>query len=303
MRRDGGGGLSMNGMACKICGRREAARLYVTGRCEVVKCGHCGTVSLEGKGTADEAKDLYSSGYYEERGEYFFGNSVVDPEGGDESSSIADFKKGLDLIEGMKKPGRLLDVGCAMGVFLSMARDRGWDVRGTDVSGFAVKFASERFGMDCREGSLREAAFPDKYFDVITLWDVLEHFEDPLKELEEVRRVLADDGILIFDTPNEESLIRLLAHMAYVGTGGMVSYPVKKLYHEFHLYYYSPRTVRLLFEKAGFHIMELRKKTIPITKARGNRVEKMIVGFLSRFERATHREFELLGIVKKAGIK
>ncbi len=293
----------MKGLVCKICGSRELVRRYATGSFDVVKCPHCGTVCLDVKGAGDEAKDLYSSDYYEERGEYFFANSVVDPETGEESSSIADFKKGLDLIEGMKKPGRLLDIGCAMGVFLSLARDRGWDVRGTDVSGFAVKFAAEHFGMDCREGSLGSAAFPDKYFDVITMWDVLEHFDDPLKELKEVRRVLADDGILIFDTPNEESLIRLLAHTAYVGTGGMLSYPVKKLYHEFHLYYYSPRTVRMLFEKAGFQIVELRKKTIPITKARGNRAEKMIVRFLSRFERATHREFELLGIVKKAGLE
>lgn len=290
-------------MLCKVCGANDLMTKYRLRDFDVMACRSCGTVSLYMKGGGGEPEDVYSSDYFNERSAYFFGNSVVDPAEGEESSSIADFKRGLDLIEGMKKPGRLLDIGCAMGVFLALAKERGWDVRGTDVSEFAVKFASERFGMDCRKGSLRDAGFPDRYFDVITMWDVLEHFEDPLCELEEVRRVLADDGVLIFDTPNEESLMRLLAHMAYVGTGGALSYPVKKLYHEFHLYYYSPRTVRLLFERAGFKIVELRKKTIPITKARGNRAEKMIVSFLSRFERATHREFEMLGIVKKAGLK
>ncbi len=290
-------------MSCRICAAVEEKKLYALRDIKVVRCSHCGTVSLSAAGGNEEVSDLYSSDYYEERGEYFFGNSVVDPAEGDESASVVDFKRGLDLIEGLKKPGRLLDIGCAMGVFLSLAKSRGWEVYGTDVSEFAVKFASERFSMDCRAGSLREAKFPDKHFDVITMWDVLEHFDDPLEELREVRRILADDGILIFDTPNEDSLMRVFAHMAYICSGGIINYPVRKLYHEFHLYYYSPATVRLLFEKAGFKIRELRKKTIPITKARGNKVEKMIVSALSCLERATHREFEMLGIVKKAGVE
>jgi 2-polyprenyl-3-methyl-5-hydroxy-6-metoxy-1,4-benzoquinol methylase len=290
-------------MKCRICGGEGFSTRYSLRDFDVVACRGCDTVCLRMKGRAAGAEEVYSSEYFAERQEYFFGNSVVDPEGGEESPSIADFRRGLDIIEGIKKPGRLLDVGCAMGVFLALAKERGWEVCGTDISEYAARFASERFKMDCRAGTLRDAAFPDKHFDVITMWDVVEHFEDPLAELAEVRRVLADDGILIFDTPNEDSLMRLVAGMAYVGTGGIISYPVRKLYHEFHLYYYSPRTIRLLFEKAGFELLELRKKTIPITKARGNRAEKMIVRFMSFFERLTGREFEMLGIAKKAGGK
>jgi 2-polyprenyl-3-methyl-5-hydroxy-6-metoxy-1,4-benzoquinol methylase len=284
---------------CKLCGSKKKKLRYSFEGYDVVECDGCGVVFLDLHQDFN-VSNLYSSDYYLERQEYYLKNSIVDPIYGFENPNIVDFREGLKLVESFKHTGRLLDIGCGMGIFLSMAKERGWEVFGVDIADYAISSARERFGLNCFVGKLKDANLPDNYFDVITLWDVIEHFEGPLEELEEVKRILADDGIILFDTPNVESLMRLIAHWTYKATGGLFKYPVKKLYHQFHLYYFSPRTLRMLLDKAGFEIIEMRKKTIPITKARGNRLEKLIVKGLSTLEKATNREYELFVIAKKA---
>jgi 2-polyprenyl-3-methyl-5-hydroxy-6-metoxy-1,4-benzoquinol methylase len=267
---------------------------------KVVECSGCGLLFLDMSEDVN-VTSLYSSNYYLEREEYYFKNSIIDPVYGHENPNIRDFREGLELIETYRKPpGRLLDIGCAMGVFLAIAKERGWKVFGVDVSDYATKFAKERFGINCFTGDIRDARLPDKHFNVITLWDTIEHFENPLEELKEIRRILTDDGIILFDTPNVESIMRILADWAYKITGGIFKYPIKKLYHQFHLFYFSPKTLHMLLNKTGFEIIEIRKKTIPINKARGNRLEKVIVKGLSILEKATNREYELFVIARKA---
>jgi len=283
---------------CKLCGSAKKKLRYSIDSYDVVECNGCGVVFVDLHKDFN-VSNLYSSDYYIERQEYYLKNSIVDPIYGFENPNIIDFKEGLELVESFKHTGRLLDVGCGMGIFLSMAKEKGWEVFGVDVSDYAISFARKKFGLNCFTGKLKNANFPDKYFEVITLWDAVEHFENPLEELEEIKRILTDDGIILFDTPNVESLMRLIAHWTYRATGGLFKYPVRKLYHQFHLYYFSPRTLRMLLDKAGFEIIEMKKKTIPITKARGNRLEKLIVKCLSAFEKAMNREYELFVIARK----
>jgi 2-polyprenyl-3-methyl-5-hydroxy-6-metoxy-1,4-benzoquinol methylase len=289
-------------MLCKICGANNSKVKYYMKKFNVVKCCACSTVFLDFKNKVTDQGEIYSPNYYQERNEHYLKNIIIDPIHGHENPSIIDFREGLKLIESFKHPGRLLDIGCGMGIFLTMAKERGWEVSGVDISDYATKFARERFGLSCFTGKLKDLRFQDRYFDVITMWDVIEHFESPLEELEEVKRILADDGVILFDTPNVESLMRLIAHWIYRVTGGLFKYPVKKLYHQFHLYYFSIETLKMLLDKSGFELIELKRKTIPITKAKGNRLEKVIVRGLSILEKAAHREYELLVIAKKARV-
>lgn len=287
-------------MLCKICGANNSEVKYYLKIFNVVKCCACSTVFLDFKNKIMDPREVYSPNYYQERNEHYLKNIIIDPVHGPENPSIIDFREGLKLIESFKHTGRLLDVGCGMGIFLTMAKERGWEVSGVDISDYAIRFARERFDLSCFAGKLKDLGFPDRHFNVITLWDVIEHFEDPIEELNEVRRILTDDGIILLDTPNLESLMRLFADCIYKSTGGLFKYPVKKLYQQFHLYYFSIKTLKMLLDKSGFEIIELKKKTIPITKAKGNRLEKVIVRGLSILEKAAHREYELLVIAKKA---
>ncbi len=102
----------------------------------------------------------------------------------------------------MKMPrvpsGRLLDVGCSSGHFLKVALDHGYDIHGVEPNPEMAKFATESLKLPKIQcGTLHAAHYPDASFDAVTLWDVLEHVEDPGGILEEVRRVLRPGGWLV----------------------------------------------------------------------------------------------------------
>ncbi|MFQ6057613.1 MAG: class I SAM-dependent methyltransferase [Anaerolineae bacterium] len=137
---------------------------------------------------------------------------------------------------------RLLDVGCHIGVFLEIAQERGWEAWGVEPSHWAAEQAQAK-GLQVINGTLEEAAFPDASFDVVTMWDVIEHLTDPLGELREVNRVLKEGGLLCVHTMDIESpLARVLGER----------WPWLM---EMHLYYFSRRTLTSMLEKAGFGVI------------------------------------------------
>jgi 2-polyprenyl-3-methyl-5-hydroxy-6-metoxy-1,4-benzoquinol methylase len=76
-------------------------------------------------------------------------------------------------------PGRLLDVGAATGFFVEQAREVGWDAVGVEPSEWAAAYARNELGVEVRTGTLEAMRFPDGTFDVVTLWEVIEHLPDP----------------------------------------------------------------------------------------------------------------------------
>jgi len=245
-------------------------------------------------------KNLYAEDYFISRKDYFYHNPVSDAGAQPSNESIGDFARGLTLIGRFKPKGKLLDVGCGVGVFLAIAEKEGWDARGIDVSEYAVSEARGRFGLKAVAGDLCETDLPERSFDAVTLWDAFEHMPHPTGVLGAIRRLLKDDGLFFLNIPNEESLLRVLASGIYAVSGGLISYPVRKLYHRFHLFYYSAATMGALLKKAGFDIVHLERKRIPIEKGRMNSAEKAIVKALSYVERLTGKEYELVVVARKA---
>jgi len=96
---------------------------------------------------------------------------------------------------------RLLDVGCGNGAFLMRMRSLGWRGTGVDTDPKAVT-ATRAMGLDARLGTIRASSFPDGLFDAVTLSHVIEHFHDPVAQLEECYRVLRPGGVLWISTPN-----------------------------------------------------------------------------------------------------
>jgi 2-polyprenyl-3-methyl-5-hydroxy-6-metoxy-1,4-benzoquinol methylase len=284
---------------CHLCGNQDFDKLYPLGGMAVLQCKACGLVFSDLSPAWGTLEAMYDASYYQERHKYYFENIVMDPSITREDTNIGDFRKALDLITEYKQAGKLLDVGCALGIFLSMACRRGWDAYGIDISEYAASYARNVMGLKVAAGTLEEVGYPEKSFDVITLLDVLEHFAEPSRQLKEVRRILKDDGIVLLNTPNQDGLLRIMAHGLYRFSGGIVAYPLRKLYHCFHLYYYTPRTLHALLEKNGFRIEQLRKNSIPSVKARGRTVERVIVKALSFPERICGREYELIAIARK----
>ncbi len=143
--------------------------------------------------------------------------------------------------------GVLLDVGCGTGRFLEKMGAYGWKAQGIDTSPTAIEKAKEK-GLDVTLGDLLESRRYDAAsFDVITMWDVLEHLPSPLEALRRIHALLKSNGRLVVATPNIDSLpARILKENWF------------PLEIPRHLALYSPRTITSLLGKAGFVVDEIR---------------------------------------------
>jgi SAM-dependent methyltransferase len=117
------------------------------------------------------------------------------------------FEQGLDLLARFARPDqrRVLDIGCGVGHFLELARDRGWEGTGIELNAKAVANC-RRLGLDVREELLGADTFPAASFDAVTMWDVLEHVPYPARIIEHIRSVLRPDGLLVVRVPNGMAL-------------------------------------------------------------------------------------------------
>jgi 2-polyprenyl-3-methyl-5-hydroxy-6-metoxy-1,4-benzoquinol methylase/rRNA maturation protein Nop10 len=140
--------------------------------------------------------------------------------------------------------GKLLDVGCGTGAFLTKMRDLGWEVTGVEPDEEAVKVAQERFRLNILKATLEEAEFPENEFNAITMNHVIEHLPDPVGTLKECSRVLKTGGRLVVVTPNAESLGAQLFNNAWRG------WEVPR-----HFQIFSLRTLQDCVEKAGLQIV------------------------------------------------
>jgi ubiquinone/menaquinone biosynthesis C-methylase UbiE len=139
-----------------------------------------------------------------------------------------------------RPPGRILDVGCGSGNFLAALRSRGWDAYATEFSDAAVAMAQRR-GITVHRGTVEDAGYPDDHFDVVTMWHVLEHVPAPRETLNELRRILKPDGLLVVEVPDSASLTFRLCGRDWMGLD------VPR-----HLQHFTPTTLVRLLTDSGF---------------------------------------------------
>jgi SAM-dependent methyltransferase len=138
------------------------------------------------------------------------------------------------------KPGRILDVGCASGLFLRRALDANWEVVGVEPSEVLARKAQEALGRaEIHCSTLQAARLPAASFDVITLWDLLEHVPDPVLFLRGCARLLRPQGYLFANVPDLNSVQSRLLRGRW------------PLLLPEHLNYFTPRSLRTCGEKAG----------------------------------------------------
>ena len=213
----------------------------------VVQCEDCGMVFADATRFAGSGRraqrNLYNQDYY---------NSAYASRGyldypAEFSSHRATFAARLCETERrIGRKGRLLDIGCAFGHLAKTATDLGWDVFGTDISGHALRHARVDHGARVFLSDLRHLPVKNGLFDVITLYDVIEHFSEPGELLAGVLPLLRPDGLLHLTTPDVASLsARLMGRRWY-------HYKSPE-----HLVYFSPATLTRALRTAGFDVVGL----------------------------------------------
>jgi SAM-dependent methyltransferase len=150
----------------------------------------------------------------------------------------------LELLEPYRKTNRIIDIGCGDGYFLQTAKEKGWDVYGTEFTADAVENCRSR-GITMFQGTA--ASIPAELeFDVITTFEVIEHLNNGREFAQLIYSRLRAGGIFYFTTPNFNSLSR----RKLKGDWRVIEYPE-------HLSYYTPQTVHLLLSNAGFQQLTL----------------------------------------------
>ncbi len=204
---------------------------------QVVRCSSCQTVYLNPRLDPSIIIDAYA-------------------EGEDESFIAQDFMRmrtfetalrrlAKKYVITLSEETKILDIGCAGGAFLLAAENLGLSAVGIEPNRWLCDYAQKKHQLDARAGTLADHHFPDNIFDLITLWDVIEHVPNPDAELHEIRRILKPNGLLIVNYPDYSSLpARILGK----------KWP---FWLSVHLTYYTPKTINQHLTKSGYEIQTI----------------------------------------------
>jgi len=229
---------------CDLCGKNLTKFLFAvrsevcpSEKFNIVKCVNCGLIYVNPRPSRSSILN-----YYKEE--------ICKPAHTD-GDSIRRFKAAfLKLLRDFdiwavesfgKPPAKILDVGCGDGEYLKKLKNLGFETYGVDINPRAVEVA-RRKGLNVFLGELHEAKYPDNFFDVIILKDVLEHVHSPTSVLEEAFRILKPGGILKVGGPSFGVEARMSSRF-----WSLLNVPQ-------HLYFFTPQTLSLLVRKAGFSI-------------------------------------------------
>lgn len=126
----------------------------------------------------------------------------------DKSCIVRNMRKFLKKIQEIKPSGKLLDVGCALGFFVELALQNGYDAYGFDPSTYAVSESREFVGKKhINQGTIGSVHYRPNSFDIITLFDVFEHLGDPIADMHRLYEFLKEDGIIVIATGDTASVM------------------------------------------------------------------------------------------------
>lgn len=162
----------------------------------IVRCRACGTLQVEPRPTAEDLARLYGADYYEG---FIAGAGMA---GGNTAVSPV-LRMRLEEIERRVPKGRLLDVGCGLGLFVKYAVDQGWDAAGLETSAWAAAEGSALYHVVIHNAELGDAPITPGSLDVVHSHHVMEHVLDPVATMTAAWKLLRPGGILVVEVPQE----------------------------------------------------------------------------------------------------
>jgi 2-polyprenyl-3-methyl-5-hydroxy-6-metoxy-1,4-benzoquinol methylase len=236
---------------CALCGSAENQPLFAKAGYQLVRCVRCELVQVANPPSDEELARIYSfdTGYHQG-----VQSARLD------KLHLGEARKHHGFVSAELEPGRLLDVGCSVGAYLRVAREQGWQVVGLEFSRDTSEIARSQHGLEVVTGSLADHPFPPGSFDLVTLWDVIEHLRDPVAALERAHELLRPGGVLAMSTPNIDGLF---PRASYPLARWIRYWPHPEPPH--HLFQFSKRTIEGLLDRAGFELSRLADRRIRLS--------------------------------------
>ena len=279
---------------CLACGSRSLAPAAMRyewegARFPAAECRDCGMLFLRVQPAGESLARMYSAEYFAQ--DFRCGRS--DAPSTDEAAFRSENDGLLDRFERWRGSGRLLEVGCATGLLLKRAGERGWQATGVELSPDAVAHA-RALGLDVHQGTLADAAFAPASFDAVYMGDVLEHVPDCRAVLAEVAHVLAPGGHLVIRGPiTTHSMARRLGLELHRALGREIVLREPP----YHLWEFRPRSLSALALRVGLEVVAIEQSKIPPGEAHGRKtpLESLAMNLIDHVNLPLTRVFNVLG--------
>jgi 2-polyprenyl-3-methyl-5-hydroxy-6-metoxy-1,4-benzoquinol methylase len=234
---------------CALCGGVRFKPCLFCGGFSCVKCVSCGLVQINPQPRAEDVRRRYGEAHGEDYLAYELANEAAFlrlQELALEDAGFYGFEQDL-LKQGREEDAApsVLDIGCATGALLIKLRERGWRVRGVEISAPQAEYARRERKLEISTKPLEDNRFPEAGFDAVLASHVIEHLNHPEVLVREARRILKKDGRFFVTTPNiagfQARLFREKWRSAIFD----------------HLYLFSVKTLSALLVRNGFRVERL----------------------------------------------
>lgn len=249
---------------CNICNTDETRMITIQNNYRVVKCKNCGLVYVNPRPTQETLIELYND--YHQR------------DGKDEYTWARLMQKNFSNVSALLNrrfpgKGKILDIGCGYGHFIKIMENYGWTASGIEPSSRTIRYAKSK-GLNVFETTIEDAVFPESSFEAVTAFYVLEHLFEPLSVLKKIHAMLKPRGVVVLRIPHTTPIVKLLD--LFNIKNNLYDLP-------FHMYDFSPNTIRLLLEKAGFSSIRIIPGSPTIPRKFSERIISVTSGYLSQF--------------------
>ncbi len=256
---------------CRICGSldyKDCLKFEDKGR-EIVICAGCNTHRTLPFVETDYREHEFYCEHYLRNEELFKGFT----------------RAFVEVVLRHKNRGRFLDIGCAVGFLLEEARNAGFEVEGIELNKKAAEIVRAK-GFDVKTCSIGENSYRENIFDVVTLNHILEHIIELNKFLQDIKRILKKDGILVIGVPNHSSLIAKLYTTRWYGWG------IPE-----HIWHFDRRSMNFLLSKNSFKVKELIQNSQYYAFSKS--LKKNIMAMIACFGNAIGRGDQLIVVAEK----
>lgn len=222
------------------------------GKFSVVRCLTCGLIRTNPRPTPESIGFYYPDDY----GPYI--GTRIHSDSNSKTSLLKKlirpilrriFQYNTNIIPALQ-PGRMLEIGCASGAFLAQMAEQGWQVEGIEFSESSASHARSA-GYNVYTGTLENAPEPERLYDLIVGWMVVEHLHDPREALTKLARWVKPGGWLALSLPNAASA----EFMFFKGDSYALQVPT-------HLYHYTPETLSTLLSKTGWIVKTIKHQRV-----------------------------------------
>lgn len=237
---------------CNLCGGAATRPIFSLKGYDLVACAACGLAYIANPPSAEELGRIYSA-----QTDYHAALTESSSSAWAMMAGIA--RQHMSFLQTVTESGRLLDVGCSTGLFLDLAGKAGFSVKGVEFSPDSAAFARRQFGLTVDQGSIHDCTDPDGTYDILTMFDVIEHVPDPLSDMAAALRLLRPGGWFVLSTPNIDGLF---PRMSYRFAKALNYWPHPEP--PYHLYQFSVKTLSAMLGKAGFTPGQVRHHAIAL---------------------------------------